>query len=111
MKIIYIAGPFRGANAWVIENNIRRAEALALRVWEMGAAAICPHANTRFYQGVVPDERWLEGDLAILERCDAVLLTPDWRISRGAMGEYEHAVERRIPVFYRLEDLAEWLEK
>ena len=32
MKVGYIAGPFRGPNSWEIENNIRRAETLALEV-------------------------------------------------------------------------------
>jgi hypothetical protein len=71
----------------------------------MGAACICPHANTRFYQGVGPDVRWLEGDLAILERCDAVLMTPDWAKSQGAVGEHNHAQTLGIPIFYCLEGL------
>jgi len=30
----------------------RRAEELALRVWRLGCVAvICPHTNTRFFQG------------------------------------------------------------
>ncbi len=109
MKVVYIAGPFRGANSWEVENNIRRAEALALEVWEMGAATICPHANTRFYQGVGPDARWLAGDLEILARCDAVMLTPDWLKSSGARGEVDAAHSLGIPVFYDQEDLREWL--
>jgi len=109
MKVIYIAGPFRGPNSWAIENNIRRAEALALEVWELGAAAICPHANTRFYQGAAPDTQWLKGDLAILDKCDAVMCTLDWTRSVGARGEVDRARELGIPVFYKLEDLEDWL--
>ena len=51
MKLVYIAGPFRGSSAWDIEENIRVAERAALEVWKMGAAALCPHTNTRFFQG------------------------------------------------------------
>lgn len=29
MKLLYIAGPFRGANSWEMEQNIRRAEEVA----------------------------------------------------------------------------------
>ena len=71
-KLIYVAGPFRAPNSWEMEQNIRRAEALALEVWKLGLPAICPHANTRFYQGAAPDEVWLEGDIEIMRRCDAV---------------------------------------
>lgn len=107
MKVVYIAGPFRGPNSWEIEQNIRRAEALALEVWRAGFAAICPHANTRFYQGAAPDEVWLQGDLAILRRCDAVLLTEDWQRSAGAKAEKAHAEMLRIPVFRSVLDLVE----
>ena len=110
MKIIYIAGPFRGANAWDIEQNIRRAEELALSVWRLGAAAICPHTNTRFFQGAAPDAVWLEGDLEILRRCDAVMLTADWRGSSGAVREFEVAQDAGIPTFDRLDALSAWIQ-
>ena len=109
MKVIYIAGPFRGPNAWEIEQNIRRAETLALEVWKLGAAAICPHANTRFFQNAAPDKVWLDGDLEILKRCDAILMTDDWEKSEGAKAEYTFAKKNGIPVFYSVEFLKIWL--
>jgi hypothetical protein len=109
MKVIYIAGPFRGPSAWDIESNIRRAETLALEVWRMGAAALCPHTNTRFFQNAAPDDVWLKGDIALLERCDAMLMTDDWQRSSGARAEHDHASFKRIPVFYELKALARWI--
>jgi hypothetical protein len=109
MRVVYVAGPFRGPNAWEIEQNIRRAETLALEVWKLGCAAICPHANTRFYQGAAPDEVWLQGDLAIIKRCDAILLTPDWARSVGATEEKRFAELHDIPVLKDLEHLKAWL--
>lgn len=101
MKLVYIAGPFRGANSWEIERNIRRAEALALQVWRAGAACICPHTNTRFFQGAADDHVWLDGDLEIIKRCDAVVATSNWRNSQGARKEVALACnELHIPVFY-----------
>ncbi len=87
MEVVYIAGPFRGPNTWEIEQNIRRAEALALEVWRAGAVAICPHTNTRFFQGAAPDDVWLKGYLEVVGRCDAVLLTSDYLDSEGAISE------------------------
>lgn len=109
MRLIYVAGPFRGDNAWEIENNIRRAESLELQVWRLGAAAICPHTNTRFFSGAAPDEVWLTGDLEILRRCDAIITTPDWQLSSGARTEVAFAYANGIPVFNDTEDLQEWL--
>jgi hypothetical protein len=111
MKLIYVAGPFRGPSAWDIECNIRRAETLALEVWRLGAAAICPHANTRFFQNAAPDEVWLKGDLEMLRRCDAVILTPDWIRSSGVRAEVEEANRLCLPVFHTLSQLSYWLEK
>lgn len=108
MKVVYIAGPFRGKSAWDIECNIRRAEKLALEVWRNGIAALCPHTNTRFFQGAAPDDVWLEGDLELLSRCDAVLMTPDWARSSGARAEEEFANKHGIKVFYSIFDLIRW---
>ena len=110
-KVVYIAGPFRAASAWEIEQNIRRAETLALEVWRSGIPAICPHTNTRFYQGAAPDEVWLEGDLEILRRCDALLLTEGWEDSTGTRGEVDEAHRKEITVFEELELCVEFLHR
>ena len=99
MRVVFVSGPFRAANGWEIEQNIRRAEEVALELWRMGAAVICPHTNTRFYQGAAPDDVWLKGDLAILERCDAIVLIDGWSASEGAQAEMEHAIFREIEMF------------
>jgi len=108
MLVIYIAGPFRAPNAWAIEQNIRRAEELALAVWLSGMAALCPHTNTRFFQGAADDAVWLDGDLELLTRCDAVLLVPGWERSQGATAERARAIEKGSPVFEDLDRLQEW---
>ena len=111
MKVIYIAGPFRGDNAWEVECNIRRAEELALGVWRHGGVALCPHCNTRFFDGTAPDEVWLKGDLELLKRCDAVLLTINWRMSKGATAEKEFAEANGIPVFKTLQDVIRFINE
>jgi len=49
MKVIYIAGKYRDTRGeyWV-RQNIRLAEFYAVRVWNIGAVAPCPHKNTTF---------------------------------------------------------------
>lgn len=99
MKVIYIAGKYRGPNAWAIEQNIRAAEDVAARVWEMGHVALCPHANSRHMEGVASDEVFLAGTLELMRRCDAVVLVPNWRDSEGVRAEVAEAHRRGIPVF------------
>ncbi|MHC4162550.1 MAG: DUF7768 domain-containing protein [Planctomycetota bacterium] len=107
MTLVFIAGPFRAANAWEIEQNIRRAETLALDAWRAGFAVICPHTNARFFQGAAPDDIWLRGDLEMLGRCDAVLLVAGWERSSGTAGEIEHARQCGIPAYESLAALIE----
>lgn len=109
IKVGYLAGPFRGKSHWEIHENIRNAERLALEVWRLGAACMCPHSNTAHYQDELPDDVWLEGDFAMLQRCDFVLMTPDWERSQGATMERKVALKHGIPVFYDLKALSEWL--
>lgn len=99
MKVIYIAGKYRGPNAWAIEQNIRAAEDVAAQVWAAGHAALCPHANSRHMEGVTTDENFLAGTLEMMRRCDAVLLVPGWENSEGACAEVAEAHRLGIPVF------------
>jgi hypothetical protein len=55
MKLVYVAGPYRGKGEWEVVQNIRRAETLALAVWKLGAACICPHKNTALFGGAAED--------------------------------------------------------
>lgn len=111
MPVVYLAGPFRGRNHYAIHRNICRAEDLALQVWQLGAACLCPHLNTAHFQGAAPDDVWLEGDLAMLAKCDAILMTPDWTSSSGARAERDFAADRSIPIFDTVNALAEWLAR
>lgn len=109
LRVVYIAGPYRGASQWEVKENIRRAEYLASWVWGQGAVALCPHLNTAFFEGLAEDEVWLRGDLELLRRCDAVLLTPDWMNSEGAREERRVAEELGMPVFEDTLEFTRWL--
>ena len=98
MKLIFISGPFRASNAWEIEHNIRQAEAIALELWRMGFAVICPHTNTRFFQGAAPDKIWLQGYLEMLRRCDAIYQMPNSSKSEGCKVELEFAKDHNTPI-------------
>ena len=109
LTLVYVAGPFRGPNAWIIAQRIRQAETIALEIWKAGAVAICPHANTAHYQGALPDKVWLEGDLEIVRRCDAMMMVPGWKLSTGARSELSLARELGKPVFMRIAALQRFL--
>ena len=97
---IYIAGKFRGDNAWEIERNIRRAEEISLIFCQHGVQADCPHTMYRNFSGAAPDDVWLALTMEMLRRDDAIYLLKDWRESSGSRGEYEEAGRLGLPRFF-----------
>lgn len=109
LSLVYVAGPFRGPTHYAVHTNVTAAEAFALAICKMGAYSVCPHKMTEHYTGELPDEFWLAGDLALLRRCDAIAMMPNWQQSRGAVAEEAFARAHGIPVFYELESLGAWI--
>jgi hypothetical protein len=108
MKVVYVAGPYRGANAWDVAENIRAAERLGFEVAKLGLMPLIPHANTAHFDGTLTGEFWLEGTLELMRRCDAAIFTQDWGRSEGAKGEHEEALRLGMPVFHTIVALSEW---
>ena len=109
--IVFIVGSYRGASAWKIEQNIRRAESVALDVWKAGHVAVCAHAMTRYYQDELPADVWLSGIRRIMARCDAVLAIPGWLQSEGSVLEVAVAREHGLPIYYGAGQLPETEEE
>lgn len=99
MKLVYLAMPYRAASPDGILENIMEARKVAKRLWQLGYYVICPHTNTFLMDGVVPDRIFLDGDLEIISRCDAVILGPGWKNSEGARSECSFATEKGIPTY------------
>ena len=99
--LIYVAGPYSGDNNHVIDSNIAAAEHVAKLLSKRGYMPVTPHKNTAQFERVVPSQKpefWIDGTLALLEKCDAVVLVPGWQESIGTLGEIRHALKLGIPV-------------
>lgn len=110
MKLIYIAGPYRAATPWGVEQNIRAAEDVAVRVHKAGMFAVCPHANSRHMEGIADDAHFLAGTLEMMRRCDAVLLVDGWLKSEGSCAEVNEAerLDKRVFEPHEWDDLVAW---
>ena len=109
MPLAYVAGPYRAKTEWQLVQNIREAEDLALELWRMGLAVICPQKNTAHFgggiiteEGGADDSLWLAGDLVMMLRCDLVVTTDRWQESAGARAEVDIAHKYGIPVAHTL---------
>lgn len=114
IKVVYIAGPYRdNRGEYHVRQNIRHAEAAAIHVWQNGGVALCPHKNTAGFGGVpgCTDKTWLEGDLELLFRSDAMWAIEGWRNSAGAIAEVEFARQLNIPVLFCLNEVKGFLRK
>jgi len=111
VKVVYVAGAFRGQTAWDIQRNVRAAEAAGLEVAELGAMPLIPHKNTENFHGLLTDRFWLEGTLELMRRCDAVYVFSlrDLERSEGTKGEVALARELGIPVFLTTKEISAWL--
>jgi hypothetical protein len=94
--ILYLAGPYSGD----IDQNIAAARAVAIKVWEAGHIAICPHLNNAHFEQdcSLSYDQYIQGDLKIILRCDCVLMLQDWEKSVGARQERLFAIAHDIPV-------------
>ncbi len=110
MKVIYIAGKYRGQSEWQVKQNIQHAEKAAMRLWQKGYAVICPHLNTAFFGGGCDDSVWLEGDLEILKRCDAIYMLTGWTDSEGSRAEFQLAKDMGKDIYYEIDDLTELID-
>lgn len=95
--LIYVSGPYTGET----DKNIRQAQEIACKLWEMGHAVICPHTNTAHFEDFCKTtyEQYIDGDLNMVARCDALVMTPDWEASKGANLERAYALALGIPVY------------
>ena len=100
MKTIYISGKYRSDTEWGLEENIRHAEAAAIKLWQQGFAVFCPHKNTAHFGGACPDKALLDGDLEMLKRFDAIFMLNNWKDSVGACQELKVAKEHNLEIIY-----------
>lgn len=89
--VIYIAGPMTADDGWQWEQNCRIGEEVAFEVIKAGGAPICPHSMGRNFRGTLSFDTWMDVDLALLDRCDGIVLLPGWKSSKGARQESHHA--------------------
>ncbi len=99
-RVLYISGPYRAKTLSGVYDNILTARRWAKYYWEKGYVVLCPHMNSAFMDGENTDAQFLEGDLRLLERTDAIVMIPGWKNSVGAKAELEHAKNLGMKVIY-----------
>lgn len=91
--VAYMAHPYGGLD------NLFKARYMAKKLADLHPhmAIINPRDNFRYledYEGM----SFLERGKQVLERCDVLIMTGDWRASPGCMGEFSFAYHHGIPI-------------
>ena len=103
MKVIYVAGRYRADSDEGLYQNIQHARTEARKLWMKGWAVICMHTANAFMSGNEGDLVFLEGDLEILRRCDAIYMLDGSSLSLGAIDEAVLARELGLEIYYECE--------
>lgn len=112
MLRVYCASPFSASTAQLVEANIDHAVTTGIKVRALGAVPVVPHITVPPFLDMDVVACWepaMRECLSHLKTCQALLLTGDWRASRGCQLERLVAYEEKIPAFESVEDLAAWL--
>jgi putative NIF3 family GTP cyclohydrolase 1 type 2 len=119
MKIVFIAGPFRGdGSREVKEKNIQIAKEFVQLFIENNIPFYSPHLNIDqeiLSLGEDAGKFAWSTNAEFLSRCDALAVLPGWETSSGTKMEIENAKTRSLPIFYLSEDdaiqkITDWLE-
>ena len=110
MKSIYISGPLTTYGDRR-KNVINAAKAAAYYASE-GYMIFCPHTMTDMIDELTPDieklpyEYWIELSLYWLDRCDIIVMLPDWQHSKGCTVEIARARSNGTQILYWKEEEA-----
>lgn len=98
---IYVSGPYSSGDTAVHVANAVRA---GMRLRELGHVPIIPHLS-HFAHLIEsrPYQFWMDWDLELLKRCDAVLRLPG--DSPGAEIEVRAAQRAGLPVYHSVEEV------
>jgi hypothetical protein len=95
MRVIYVAGPYRGE----IKYNVLKAAAVGRLLRQCGKAVIIPHVESLFFPESLTEDEWIEHGIDLLHCVDTIVLVPDWRDSTGTRNEIDYAKEYKKSVY------------
>jgi hypothetical protein len=95
MRVVYVAGPYRGE----IKYNVLKAAAVGKLLRQCGKAVIVPHMESIFFPESLTEDEWIEHGIDLLHCVDTVVLVPEWHDSTGTRNEIDYAKEYKKSVY------------
>ncbi len=112
--LIYVAGPLDSPDGSIgYLRNLKSMTEHATIIDKMNATAFNPGLDVlpSIMNGAKEHSEYLENDLNMVQRCDALFLCPGWEDSVGSNEEKKSAENEGIPIFTDLWKLSVWLRR
>lgn len=107
-RLVYVSGAYTAPTPEQVAENVALAKRIGYLVQDIGHEPLIPHISCPPPRESCPRAVWkraMRSCLVQMLRCDAVLMLPNWRESRGARVERWVARRQGIPVFEHTLDL------
>ena len=103
-KLLYVAGPY----TCNVEQNIKNAERVSIELIKSGFHVLTPHKNTSGYEqyedgDAINYQTWINLDLDLLSRCDAIYVMSNSENSNGVKKEIVFCEENNITIIHETE--------
>ena len=111
-KLIYVSTAYSGETATEITRNVMYAWEVTSNLWKLygdKAFFLVPVLNSAYMDSCMNYNEWLEADLDVIDKVDAVLVIST-QVSKGVEAEIEYAKSKEIPVLYSSQQLEEFLK-
>jgi hypothetical protein len=106
-KLIYVSGKYTSEKGDLDETRkyIEVATKASIKLFKKGWNVFTPHKNNGEYEfrkdsKDLTYDFWIDIDLDILKRCDAIFMLKNWRNSKGALIEINKAKEWGIKIYF-----------
>lgn len=119
--VLYVSGPYTHEDPQVVQLRVEEALEWGRRIEEAGATAYVPHTAVVLPKPPVglPEaakaewiwQRAMRACRTMLTRCDAIVMVPGWKGSRGARDEHAMAHHLGIPVLESMDEVRAYLDR
>ena len=99
---IYISGPITGMDPFVTFQKFFYAEQ---RIQELGHIAVNPREIGYLLPKDFRHQDFMDVDLVILKKMDAILMLDGWESSQGCTYEFGYACRTDMPIYYGIDEI------
>jgi len=112
---VYVAGKYSDDNVLSVLDNIRKGQQVCIELFSKGYAPFCPWHDAHFILGMtdqqyssIVKQMFYDYSITWLKVCDVMLIYGGREVldkSPGTEEEWLVALDRRIPVYFSIEEL------